>query len=291
MPNCVIAIRFNVGISVAVPAAVLCINRRLYLLASPTSTIPSQADMNRELIIDLVIGIGLPIIVMVLCPSSNSSLYKSLAHPIFSAFLVQTHRFMIAEDYGCSMPILTTWVTLVFISIPPILLEIIAGVYGCLSIRAFYNRCKSNGTRNNSLNLGFNSSRYIRLICFSACDLLVGIPVMLFYLYMTITSLAPFPGLTQEHNNFSQILQLPAAAWRADTLDELSFELNRWIIIFGAFVFFAIFGFTEESRNNYRAMLQYVVRVFMKITGIKCRRKTEECVYNFFFFFSSLFSV
>ena len=64
-----IATRFNVGVPIAVPAAILCINRRLYLLASQTSLIPSQTDRNREVIIDLIIGIGLPIIVIALCVS------------------------------------------------------------------------------------------------------------------------------------------------------------------------------------------------------------------------------
>ena len=186
------------------------------------------------------------------------------------------------------MPILDTWVTLVIISTPPILLEYVAGVYGCLSIDAFYNRSKLNETRsNNGPNLNLNANRYIRLIFFSACTLLCGIPITLFYLYLTIMSLVPFPGLIQQHNNFSQIIQLPAVDWRADTLKELSYELNRWMIIFGAIAFFAIFGFTEESRNNYRAMFQYVVRIFGKITGIRSRPscKTEECVYILFFLF------
>ena len=76
----VIATRFNVGISIAIPAVVLCINRRLYLLASPTIIVPSQTDRNREVIIDLVIGIGLPIIVMALGLSSTLSLYLLLIH-------------------------------------------------------------------------------------------------------------------------------------------------------------------------------------------------------------------
>jgi pheromone a factor receptor len=72
----VIAIKISTGSSVAVPATLLCINRRLYLLASSaqTSVIPSKADKDHELIIDLVIGIGLPMVVMALCPSSNLSL-------------------------------------------------------------------------------------------------------------------------------------------------------------------------------------------------------------------------
>ena len=160
-----------------------------------------------------------------------------------------------------------------------------AGVYGCLSIRAFYNRSKR--THINAFN--FDSNRYRNLILFSTCDLLGGVPITSLYLYFAIAELSPFPGLKEEHSDFSDIDQLPAAVWRADTLGELSYELNRWIIVWGAFIFFAIFGFTEESRNNYRAILQYAVQVFVKITGIKTRPKVsrtnaEGCVIIFFCF-------
>ena len=184
---------------------------------------------------------------------------------------------MIVEDYGCFPEISSNWVSLIITTLLPILLELIAGVYGCLSIRAFYNR-----------SIILNSNRYIRLICFSVCDLLVGIPITLYYLYDTlvILTLEPFSGPTQE--KFSQIFQLPAVVWRATTFSELNFELNRWIVIWGAFVFFAIFGFTEEARINYRAMLQYVVQYFVKITGIRVKSrpssiKPEGCVTSFSF--------
>ena len=199
-----------------------------------------------------------------------------MAHP-YSALFTQSARFTIIEEYGCSSALFPSWVTLVIVSIPPILLEVIAGVYGCLNIYAFYNR---------SINL--NSNRYIRLMCFSACDLLCGIPITLFYFCLNVKILIPFPGLTQAQ--FSQIIQLPAVVWRATTITELSIELNRWIIVWGAFVFFAIFGFTEESRNNYRAMVQSVVQYFVKITGIRVNLKSrpssskvEGCVTSFFF--------
>ena len=274
----ILAARITIGISIAVPAAILCINRRLYMLASPISIIPSEAEKNRELIIDLVIGIGLPIIAMALCLSFNLFLHL-VGLSIFSdsAFLTQTSRFEIVEDYGCNTSITSTWIALVIIAIPPILLEFIAGIYGCLSIRAFYNRSKENKIHNY-----LTPNRYIRLICFSTCDLLSGLPITLFYLYVNIKDLVPFPGLAQEQ--FSEIDVLPAVEWRSTVRSELSFELNRWILIYVAFVFFAIFGFTEESRNNYRAMLQTVVQVFVKITGIKnppstgIDRKAEGCV-------------
>ena len=206
----------------------------------------------------------------------------SLTHP-YSEYLVQDSRFMILEDYGCSESVRDTWVSILTISIPPIVLEIIAGVYGCLSIRAFYNR--SNKTLIKDFN--FDSNRYTRLIIFSVFDLLCGIPITLLYLYIDITALVPFPGIKEEHYHFSYITQFPAVVWRATTLSELSVELNRWIIVWGAFVFFAIFGFTEESRNNYRAILQSVVQVFVKVTGIKSHpqasSKAERCVVYLFF--------
>ena len=181
---------------------------------------------------------------------------------------------------------------LLIISIPPILLELISGVYGFLSIRAYYNRSRLEPLDENHNILNLNPDRYIRLICFSAVDLLCGIPITVFYLYANVAQLVSFTGLTKVHYQFVFIYQLPAAVWRSNTLSELSYEMNRWIIVYVAFAYFAIFGFTKESRNNYRAVyravLQFVVQVFVKITGINCRftsNKAEGCVTSSFISF------
>ena len=58
--------RFSIEVSVAMPASILCINGRLYFLALPTSMLPTQVDKRREFMIDLVVGIGQPILEMVL---------------------------------------------------------------------------------------------------------------------------------------------------------------------------------------------------------------------------------
>ena len=60
--------------STAIRATILCIDRRFYMLASPITTVPSQAYKNREVIIDFAIGMGLPIIVMALGPSLSPKL-------------------------------------------------------------------------------------------------------------------------------------------------------------------------------------------------------------------------
>ena len=212
----------------------------------------------------------------------------SLAHP-YSEYLYQDSRFIILEDYGCDTSIVSTWISLIFEYTLPIVLEIIAGVYGFLSIRAYYNLSK----RTHIKDYNFDPNRYVRLMCFSACDLLSGVPITSFYLYLAIRVFSPFSGLKEEHSNFSYISQIPAVVWRADTLSELSHELYRWFIVWEAFIFFPIFGFTEESRNNYRAILQSVVQVYIKITGIKTRTPAScnaegYVIYRFFPFPSVL---
>ena len=193
---------------------------------------------------------------------------------------------MIVEDYGCAAAIFPSWVEIVVVSVPPILLELIAGVYGCLSIHAF---CKRRSEMNNILSRhqNLNSNQYLRLMCFSICDILAGIPITVAYLCFAVKSgLLPYPGLKQEHYDFSDIIQVPAVLWRANMISELSWELNRWIMVWIAFVFFAIFGFTEDSCNNYKAALQAVVCVFRKMTGINSRSNAiaNKCVTSFFFF-------
>jgi pheromone a factor receptor len=56
--------------SIGIPASALCINRRLYQIASVrTVTSGSKAEKRRAVIVDLIITVGAPILVMILCTS------------------------------------------------------------------------------------------------------------------------------------------------------------------------------------------------------------------------------
>jgi pheromone a factor receptor len=212
-----------------------------------------------------------------------------------SAFFAQDYRFMIAEDYGCNIAVLNSWVTLVVFTLPPILLEIVAGVYGCLSVYSFYKLGHRSHLQCFSRYQNLNANRYVRLMCFSLCDLFVGLPLATTFLYFELSppGLVHYPGLKQAHAHISEILPVPAFAWRATLISELSFELHRWSIVGSGFVFFANFGLTRESRNTYRAALQSVVQfVLRRKAAMKSLRnsppassKAEECVS----FFSSYF--
>ena len=60
------ATKFIVGVSIGIPAASLCINRRLYRIACIRVVAATKADKRRAILVDLAIGLGLPILVMIL---------------------------------------------------------------------------------------------------------------------------------------------------------------------------------------------------------------------------------
>lgn len=60
------ATRFMIGSAVAIPAASLCINRRLYYIATANAVTITKSERRRAVLVDLGIGIGIPVLEMVL---------------------------------------------------------------------------------------------------------------------------------------------------------------------------------------------------------------------------------
>jgi hypothetical protein len=60
------ATRIIICAQIAIPAAVLCITRRLYHISSLRVMSRSTAEKRRDVIIDLVIGLGIPVLEMIL---------------------------------------------------------------------------------------------------------------------------------------------------------------------------------------------------------------------------------
>ena len=61
-----IATKFNIGMTVAISAASLCINRRLYHIACIRVVTATKSDRRRAVLVDLAIGVGIPVLVMIL---------------------------------------------------------------------------------------------------------------------------------------------------------------------------------------------------------------------------------
>lgn len=59
---CDISTRIIIAVGVGIPAASLCINRRLYQIASVKSVTITKSQKRRAILVDLAIGLGLPLL-------------------------------------------------------------------------------------------------------------------------------------------------------------------------------------------------------------------------------------
>jgi pheromone a factor receptor len=232
---CDITTRFMTGLSVAIPAASLCINRRLYTIANIRSVTFTNDDRRRAILIDLAIGVGIPALVMVL------------------QYIVQGHRFDIIEDVGCRPFTYNTPLAYPLVFFPPLVIGLISGVYSALTIRAFYIRSvEIKAVMSTNKTITFN--RYIRLMALAAVDLLFTVPFSAFTIYANLKfgKVAPWISWDDTHSGFSRIDEYPARFWRSDPVAESSLEFSRWSVVVCGFVFFMFFGFADEAFKNYR---------------------------------------
>ncbi|KAK7046032.1 a-factor receptor [Paramarasmius palmivorus] len=151
------ATKYIVGLAVAIPACSLCINRRLYHIATANTVTITRAEKRRAVMVDLAICIGLPVLEMIL------------------HYIPQGHRFDIIEDVGCYPTTYNTWVAYVLVWCWPVAIGCVSAVYCTLSLRAF-NKRRSQFKELLSSNSNLNSNRYFRLMSLAGIEMLCTIP-------------------------------------------------------------------------------------------------------------------
>ncbi|TFK48646.1 STE3-domain-containing protein [Heliocybe sulcata] len=234
---CDISIRIFIGANVGTLAASLCINRRLYYISKVQAVIVSKKEKQRAILIDLLIGLGIPILQMVL------------------AYVVQGHRFDIYENIGCYPFIWNTWVAYPLQKTWPLALSMVSAFYAVLSIIEFAKR-KAEFSQFISAHNNLTTSRYLRLMALAGVEILCGIPLSVYsiWLNVTYTPVYPWTGWADVHFNFSRVGQVPAVIWHSDPVLQASLESSRWFFVICAFIFFGFFGFADEAIKHYKLL-------------------------------------
>lgn len=233
---CDISSRIIIGLSVGIPASSLCINRRLYLIASVKSVTITKAEKRRAIAVDLAIGLGIPFLQMIL------------------QYVVQGHRFNIFEDIGCWPATYDTPVAYPLVYVWPVAIGMVSACYCLLTIRALALR-RSEFNQLLSGNNNLNSSRYFRLMGLAGIEMLLGIPWACYVsIYLNIRQgVHPWKGWADTHLDFSHVYQIAAVQWQSNEIEMVTLEISRWSSIICAFIFFGFFGFADEARKNYRS--------------------------------------
>nr|AWT57999.1 Pheromone receptor [Lentinula edodes] len=232
---CDISSQIIAGAGVGIPASTLCISRRLYRITSTQIVSYTRDDKRRAIYEDIAIAAGLPLLVLIL------------------HMIVQPHRFDIFEEYGCSPATYNTLPSYFLFYMWPILIGLVSLVYSSLTLRTFYMRRIQFSlilASNNSI----NPSRYLRLMLLALMDIMCTIPLGIYIIYVDLKGLPLVPWVSWDdtHFDFGRVVLVPAVIWRSNPENVVAIQLNRWVPVVCAFVFFALFGFAEEAMKNYK---------------------------------------
>ncbi|GAA5968224.1 hypothetical protein JCM21900_001131 [Sporobolomyces salmonicolor] len=235
---CDIVAKLRVGGDVGVPAAILCITRQLEAIAAARQAHFSAKDRRRRCLVDLAIGLGIPVLVMIL-------------HTI-----VQGHRYDIYQRVGCVSTMYWSLPTIFLVVIWPIVLLLAAAVYAGLATRLFIVRRRQFAKMLESSKSAISTSRFIRLIALSALQIAYSLPITIALQTYNLVELPlePYISWSNVHYGFDYV--------GTYTLDELQLysprvslqlvELSYWSYPLSCAFFFLFFGLGEESITAYR---------------------------------------
>ncbi|KAJ3719605.1 pheromone receptor [Lentinula guzmanii] len=242
---CDISTQIILGAGVGIPASTLCISRRLYRIISTQTVSVTRDDKRRAIYEDLAIAVGLPVLVLIL------------------HIIVQPHRFAIFEEYGCSPATYNTLPAYFLYYMWPVLIGSISFVYSSLTLRSFYIR-RLQFNQIFSSNSAINPSRYIRLMALALIDIMCTIPIGIYIIYVDLKGvpLAPWISWDDTHFDFGRVVLIPAVIWKSDPSSVDALQINRWLPVICAFIFFALFGFAEEARKHYRRVFWFFANRF-----------------------------
>ncbi|KIK94946.1 hypothetical protein PAXRUDRAFT_141805 [Paxillus rubicundulus Ve08.2h10] len=240
---CDISTKFIIGSAVAIPASSLCINRRLYHIASVSSVTKTRAQKRRDVMVDLAIGLGLPLIEMCL------------------HYIVQGHRFNIFQEVGCYPFTWNTPPAYALVFCWPIAIGLVSAYYCVRTIRELSIR-RAQFKELLSANKNLSSSRYFRLMGLAGVEVICTVPLGAYSIYLNATAqpIQRWVSWANTHYDFSRVGQYPSVVWHENQLTVISIQLSRYFIIICALIFFAFFGFADEAMRNYRLAYQSVVK-------------------------------
>ncbi|KAI0061262.1 fungal pheromone STE3G-protein-coupled receptor, partial [Artomyces pyxidatus] len=228
---CDISTRVLIAQNIGIPASILCITRRLYMLTDVSGG--TSIDKRREAFIDLGIGLGLPIL------------------EIGMYYIVQGHRYNIFEDVGCRPIIINTVVAFGLVYTWPLVISAVSVAYGLCAIYRFTRHSRELRAL---LSVDkTNKGRNIRLILIAGADIFGSIPISIYNIYCDSTYISPWVSWRYLHSDFSQVEQIPASVWKANSDMYAGIEETQWVTVACAFVFFTLFGiFSQEAIGHYQ---------------------------------------
>lgn len=95
-------------------------------------------------------------------------------------------------------------------------------------------------------------------------DIMCTIPLGVYTIYIATKGVPLSPWISWEdtHYDFGRVAKIPTLFWRGDPSFQIGVELTRWLPVFCALLFFALFGFASEAKKHYALAFWWVAKKF-----------------------------
>jgi pheromone a factor receptor len=95
----------------------------------------------------------------------------------------------------------------------------------------------------------------------SSVDVFASVPLSTFFIVSDAKlGIKPWKSWADTHSHYSKVVQIAAFIWKDVPAMAFSIEVFRWSLVACAFVFFALFGFTVEAREQYYSLYKFLTR-------------------------------
>jgi hypothetical protein len=134
-----------------------------------------------------------------------------------------------------------------------------------MAIRSFYKRQRLFKQMTHTQ--GASRGMYLRLMALSTTEIIGTIPLGTYFIVTNAKAgVTPWQGWAYTHSHYSDVPRIAGFVWKNDPSVAHGLEMFRWSLVACAFVFFAYFGFADETRQLYRRMYNSIA------TRIGCPR-------------------
>ena len=199
-------------------------------------------------------------------------------------YIVQGHRYDLAENIGCVIPFWFTWPGLIIVNLVPLVISIAALVYASefeetislitstevstiklvvLALRWFLIRRMQFTALLQASSGGLTTGRYLRLISLTLVDVTIVIFGAIYQLVIRFKTdeLSPYGSWREAHQDFGQIQQYSEDF----NIDVASNAMTLYLLPLYSFVFFIFFGFGEEAIREYLLFGRAIVRWYNRL--------------------------
>lgn len=227
---CDIEVKLQVASHVLIPGACACMLRALARVMDTERTTLglSTSQKRRDLALELGLCLALPLLQM-------------LAH-----YIVQPSRYSVYGIAGCVPTVDSSWPTVVFILLPPVLLTLVDTYYATLIILRLrrYRRAFTSIMANSNM----TKSRFLRLFLICLAIIFASVPAQV-YVFYTVVQWEWMPYSWDKVHS--------AGAW--DVLEMVPSEgrifYDRYIWLGEGMVMFLLFGVGKDAFRMYKSGL------------------------------------